>query len=51
MVEEVTLVDFMCHKKLTVSLSPNVNFILGQNGSELWALGYVVNLGILTLKS
>lgn len=32
-IEEITLVDFMCHKRLTVPLSPNVNFILGQNGS------------------
>lgn len=25
--------NFMCHKKLTVDLCPNVNFINGQNGS------------------
>lgn len=32
--ERIELVDFMCHRKLDVPLSPNVNFILGRNGSE-----------------
>ena len=34
-IERIELVDFMCHRKLDVRLSPNVNFILGRNGSEL----------------
>ena len=32
--DKVELFDFMCHKHLVLSLSPNVNFILGRNGSE-----------------
>lgn len=39
--ERIELVDFMCHRKLDVPLSPNVNFILGRNGSELWVAGYM----------
>ena len=33
-IDKITLVNFMCHRQLDVSLSPNVNFILGRNGSE-----------------
>ncbi len=33
-IDKVSLVNFMCHSKLDVSLNPNVNFILGRNGSE-----------------
>ena len=33
-IERIQLTDFMCHRKLDVPLSPNVNFILGRNGSE-----------------
>lgn len=33
-IERIQLTDFMCHRKLDVSLAPNVNFILGRNGSE-----------------
>lgn len=36
-IERIQLTDFMCHRKLDVPLSPNVNFILGRNGSE-WFL-------------
>ena len=32
--EKVELFDFMCHKHLELNLSPNVNFILGRNGSK-----------------
>ncbi len=35
--DKVELFDFMCHKHLDLSLSPNVNFILGRNGSEFTA--------------
>ena len=33
-IEKIQLTDFMCHRKLDVNLSSNVNFILGRNGSE-----------------
>ena len=33
-IDKVSLVNFMCHRKLDVSLNPNVNFILGRNGSK-----------------
>ena len=33
-IEKLMLVNFMCHKRLDIILSPNVNFILGRNGSE-----------------
>jgi chromosome segregation ATPase len=31
--EEVTAINFMCHTKMTVTLGPNINFIIGVNGS------------------
>jgi len=33
-IERLVLVNFMCHKKLDILLSPNVNFIVGRSGSE-----------------
>ena len=33
-IEKVQLTNFMCHSRLDVSFSPNVNFVLGRNGSE-----------------
>ena len=33
-IEKLLLVDFMCHRKLEVHFNANVNFVLGQNGSE-----------------
>jgi len=32
-VEEVTMINFMCHDKLHVNLGPLINFIVGENGS------------------
>lgn len=32
-IETVTLVDFMCHENLSIDLGPNMNFIIGHNGS------------------
>ena len=33
-IERLVLENFMCHKKLDIVLSPNVNFIVGRSGSE-----------------
>ena len=38
MIEKIELRDFMCHRRLVISLSPHVNFILGRNGSELFVV-------------
>ena len=32
-IQKVTLINFMCHKYLTVDLGPKVNFVIGHNGS------------------
>lgn len=32
-IESVSLVDFMCHENLSIDLGPNMNFIIGHNGS------------------
>ncbi|KAF2849389.1 dna repair protein-like protein rad18 [Plenodomus tracheiphilus IPT5] len=32
-IEEIQCVNFMCHEHLTVPLGPNINFIIGHNGS------------------
>ena len=34
-IEHVTLINFLCHSNLHVPLGPNVNFIIGRNGSKL----------------
>lgn len=32
-IEKITLKNFMCHTYLEVELDPNLNFIIGRNGS------------------
>ena len=32
-IEKITLKNFMCHTSLEVALDPNLNFIVGRNGS------------------
>lgn len=32
-IEEVTVINFMCHDKLNVKLGPLINFVVGMNGS------------------
>ena len=32
--EQVELVNFMCHKYFSMKLGPQINFITGPNGSE-----------------
>ena len=34
MIEQVSLKNFMCHSSLTIKFCPQVNFIIGQNGSK-----------------
>ena len=33
-IEKVQLNNFMCHSRMVVTFSPNVNFVLGRNGSK-----------------
>lgn len=32
-IESVSLQNFMCHQNLSIELGPNMNFIIGENGS------------------
>ncbi|XP_068698748.1 structural maintenance of chromosomes protein 6-like isoform X1 [Montipora foliosa] len=51
--ELITLVNFLCHSHLEVPLGPNVNFIIGKNGSGKSAImtGVVVALGGRALQT
>ncbi|KAJ2237875.1 Structural maintenance of chromosomes protein 6 [Coemansia sp. RSA 485] len=46
-IESIELVDFMCHEKTVVNLTPRLNFITGQNGSGKSAIltALIVALG------
>lgn len=33
-IDKVVLINFMCHRRLDIALSANVNFVLGRNGSK-----------------
>ena len=46
-IEKVSVMNFMCHKRLEVNLGANVNFIIGRNGSGKSAIltGLIVGLG------
>jgi chromosome segregation ATPase len=33
-VKEIRLVDFMCHRNLSVKIGKNLNFLVGHNGSK-----------------
>eukprot|EP00795_Rhopilema_esculentum_P017575 gene17575-9207_t len=46
-IERITLQNFMCHKFLEINFGPNVNFIIGKNGSGKSAImtGMIVGLG------
>ena len=38
-VKEIRLVDFMCHRNLSVKIGKNLNFLVGHNGSEYASFG------------
>jgi len=46
-IQEVTLTDFMCHRKFNIKLGPFINFVCGGNGSGKSAIltGILVGLG------
>ncbi|XP_022796389.1 structural maintenance of chromosomes protein 6-like [Stylophora pistillata] len=46
-IENITLVNFLCHRNLSVPFGPRVNFIVGRNGSGKSAImtGIVLALG------
>ena len=45
-IEKVCMTNFMCHKKLEVTLGQNVNLILGRNGSGKSAIMSAIYVGL-----
>ena len=45
-IERVCMTNFMCHKKLEVTLGQNVNLILGRNGSGKSAIMSAIYVGL-----
>jgi chromosome segregation ATPase len=43
-IESVTMINFMCHEKLHVTLGPLINFIIGENGSGKSAILTAITL-------
>lgn len=43
-IESVTMVNFMCHERLHVTLGPLINFIVGENGSGKSAILTAITL-------
>ena len=39
-IEQLDLTNFMCHTKFTIKLCPNINFIIGENGSMSFPLTF-----------
>lgn len=45
-VKEIRLVDFMCHRNLSVKIGKNLNFLVGHNGSKYASLDWPRYLGL-----
>lgn len=33
-IESIVLINFMCHERFEVKFGPNINFVIGENGSK-----------------
>lgn len=45
-IESIELVNFMCHRHLSISLCPSINFIIGNNGSGKSAILTALTLSL-----